>query len=873
MRKFSNCPDPAANAVRHRRGCIAALRSFRVCTPARWRNGALTAILAVVPLPSPGPSDNVIDRFVHFSWGLQHAVNAAPGAIVHFTTWAFWRLVAAALVYLIARALLPALRGLLCRERRDVLKIVPPAGARYAPESWLGFYRGLHAICPPWWKRLAVGVPAMAFEYRASGGQVTARCVCPQHLTRFVSAALHNALPGVQIDIEEAPDLSLPEGQSARARLALSREPLYPLALPRLDPLVSALGALSAAGEAILQVTLAPDPGWHRRAQRRLDALSGYGRQSLPAAVLGGVAGILLSAVSDIVEIFLGSHSAGSSSGYYGADRPTPSPKPPSYTGNLPPSEKAFGRGWRTEVRLQVWSNSRGAAKQLAHAASGSFMLLDGANSIRVKRVFMTPLFDRALAGRSGPTGTVMLLSPEELVSFFHLPVASARMAPARVRLEPLPGPRRAGAVLCRADSGELIQLAQADRRHHACLTGPTGSGKSTAMMMLALQDAADRLGVGVVDPKGDLVTDLLERIDRRDWERVVLLDPSRQQRPVGINMLDCPDPSKRELVCDSIITIFRKTYERFWGPRTEDVLRASLLTLLHRPGSTICEVPLLLLNDRVRAALTKDLGDPVGLGAFWAEYEQTSPAQRLQMVGPVLNKLRAFLLRPTVRNILGQSRSTIDFREVIDGQRILLVSLAKGTLGEETSRLMGGFLIARLWQAAMSRVALPADRRLDFNLYLDEFHNYLHLPDALGDILAEARAYRLNLTLAHQHLGQLTASVRDAVDANARTRVLFQCGQEDARQMARIFAPLNEHQLQSLDRHQVAARICVDGHVEPPFTGQMEAPPPNLGEVHSAELVRLSLDRYGRPRDQVEAEIEGRLRALGLRGGYREIA
>jgi hypothetical protein len=343
MRNFSNWRDPAANAARHRREWITAVRSFRVCTPARRRNGALTAILAVAPLPSPSPSNNVIDRFVHFSWGVQHAVDSAPGAIVHFATWAFWRLVAVALVYLVARALLPALRGFLRRDQRDVLKIVPPAEARYEPGSWLGFYHGLHAICPPWWKRLAVGVPAIAFEYLASGGQVTARCVCPQHLTRFVSAALHNALPGVQIDVEQAPDLSLPVGQSARARLALSREPLYPLATPRLDPLVSALGALSAAGEAILQVTLAPDPGWHRRAQRRLDALSGYGRQSLPAAVLGGVAGILLSAVSDIVDIFLGSHSAGSSSGDSRADRPRPSPKPPSYTGNLPPSEKVWG--------------------------------------------------------------------------------------------------------------------------------------------------------------------------------------------------------------------------------------------------------------------------------------------------------------------------------------------------------------------------------------------------------------------------------------------------------------------------------------------------------------------------------------------------
>ncbi len=185
-------------------------------------------------------------------------------------------------------------------------------------------------------------------------------------------------------------------------------------------------------------------------------------------------------------------------------------------------------------------------------------------------------------------------------------------------------------------------------------------------------------------------------------------------------------------------------------------MLRASLLTVMRHPELTICEVPLLLLNDGFRAALTKDLDDRIGLRPFWSEYEQLSPAQRLQMIGPVLNKLRAFLLRPTVRNILGQSRSTVKLREVMDGSGILLVSLAKGLLGEDISRLLGAFVVARIWQAALSRISMPANERPDFNLYLDEFQNYLYLPQSLDHVLAEARAYGLNLTVANQHYGQL---------------------------------------------------------------------------------------------------------------------
>ena len=208
-----------------------------------------------------------------------------------------------------------------------------------------------------------------------------------------------------------------------------------------------------------------------------------------------------------------------------------------------------------------------------------------------------------------------------------------------------------------------------------------------------------------------------------------------------------------------------------------------------------------------------------------------------------------------------------------MDSNGILLVNLSKGTLGEDTSRLLGAFVVSRIWQAALRRSDRPEADRPDFNLYLDEFQNYLHLPQSLDDVLAEARAYRLNLTLAHQHLDQLRDSTRQALDANARTRVVFQCGQEDARHLAREFSPLSEHNLQSLGRFQVAVRLCVDGHTEVPFTGVTEEPPTSLGLDHANALVETSVQRFGRPRAEVEAEIERRFRDFGGRGGFQEIA
>jgi len=219
------------------------------------------------------------------------------------------------------------------------------------------------------------------------------------------------------------------------------------------------------------------------------------------------------------------------------------------------------------------------------------------------------------------------------------------------------------------------------------------------------------------------------ERIPREDWDRVRLIDPSANEMPVGLNALECEDPDLRELVADQTVTIFRKTWERWWGPRTEDVLRAAVLTLLYQRDATICEIPLLLQQPGAWHHVVGRVDDPVGLGPWWDEYLQATQAQRMQMTGSLLYKLRAVLLRRNIRNIFGQPRSTIDLAEVMDRGGILLISLAKGLLGEETSQLTGAMLFARIWQTALTRAERPEAWRPDFTLYADEFWSYLHMP------------------------------------------------------------------------------------------------------------------------------------------------
>ena len=506
---------------------------------------------------------------------------------------------------------------------------------------------------------------------------------------------------------------------------------------------------------------------------------------------------------------------------------------------------------------------------------AAAFQALDGENRLHQKRVWWRPGFDDSLRNRLGPSVGNLVLTASELAQLCHLPLAGVAMDSAHVRVAPTHALGGAGSVLARLEDQKqtAVQIAQADRRQHVWTVGPTGSGKSTLLLNLALQDIKAGIGVGVVDPKGDLIRDLLERIPSAHQDRLVLFDPAQRDRPLGLNVLECDKEHERELVTDSVVSIFRKTYERFWGPRTDDILRAAVLTLLRHAGTTLCDVPILLLDRGVRSRLTKQLDDPIGLRPFWQEYEAFAEGQRAQMVGPVLNKLRSFLLRPTVCNVLGQSRSTVDFAEIMDRGGILLVNLSKGALGEESSRLLGSFIVSRLWQAALRRATRRESWRPDFNLYLDEFQNYLHLPQSLDDVLAESRAYRLNLTLANQHLGQLRDATRQAVEANTRTKVVFQLSQEDARHLAREFAPLTESNLQTLGLHQVAVSLCVRGHTEAAFTAITQPAPPSLGAEHAAELAAESLWRHGRPRTEVEAEMQERLASLGFRGDFKEIA
>lgn len=400
------------------------------------------------------------------------------------------------------------------------------------------------------------------------------------------------------------------------------------------------------------------------------------------------------------------------------------------------------------------------------------------------------------------------------------------------------------------------LGLSIEDARQHLHVIGPTGTGKSTLLANLICQDIAAGRGVVVIEPKGDLVEDVLARIPPARAGDVVVLDPTETDFPVGLNPL-LARGRQPELVADQVLAVFHGLWKSNWGPRLQDILHSALLTLAGRGDASLCVLPALLTNPAVRRSLLDSVDDPIALQPFWAWFEGISDAERQQAIAPVLNKLRPFLLRRSVRAIVGQVRPRFRIDEVFTKRKVVLVSLAKGLIGPEAASLLGSLFVAELWQAVLGRAAIAPKRRHVVTVYADEFQDYVHLPTDMADALAQARGLGVALTLAHQHLAQLPASLRAAVLANARSRVCFQLAADDAQTMARFAGDeLGPNDFQRLPRFEAYAQLVAGGEITT-FASLRTLPLP-APSSECSDIRWRSRERYGRPVQEVEAEIRG---------------
>ena len=463
--------------------------------------------------------------------------------------------------------------------------------------------------------------------------------------------------------------------------------------------------------------------------------------------------------------------------------------------------------------------------------------------------------------------GRGFLLSCEELATLWHPPTATVRAPAMRVtesrELEPpvtvpLASGEEGVAILGRLRFRGLksvFGIRPDDRRRHLAVIGKTGMGKTTLLQKLIASDVQAGRGCALVDPHGDLAEAVTACVPRHRTNDVVVFDAGDREYPLSFNLLACRDPHERPLVASGVVSAFKKLYGDSWGPRLEHILRNALLALLEVPGSSLLSVQRLLSDFQYRRTVTARVADPV-VRAFWQEeFARWKPQFQAEAVAPIQNKVGQFMSHPILRAILGQARSSLDLRRVMDEGRVLLVNLSKGRIGEDGSTLLGSLLVTGIQLAAMGRAEVPEAERRDFFLYVDEFQNFA--TESFATILSEARKYRLSLTIANQYLAQMDEATAAAVFGNVGSLLVFQVGAQDAEVLAeQLGGDATPRDLMALPRFAAYLRLLIDGMPSRPFSVET-LPPPAVcdGGTRAATIRRTSRRRYGRPVTSVDAE------------------
>jgi len=366
--------------------------------------------------------------------------------------------------------------------------------------------------------------------------------------------------------------------------------------------------------------------------------------------------------------------------------------------------------------------------------------------------------------------------------------------------------------------------IKQRDRRAHMYILGKTGTGKSTLLETLIRHDLSSGQGLALLDPHGDLVEKVLMEVPVERRPDLVYFDAADDKQPLGFNPLECVAAQYRPLAASGLLSVFQHIWADSWGPRLEHILRNTLLALLDQPNATLADIPRLLDDNTFRKqAVTKVTNEQVR--NFWLKEYAGYPARfRAEAVAPLQNKVGAFLANPLIHRIVVQEKSAFRLRRIMDEGKILLVNLAKGRIGADTSTLLGALLVSRLGLAALSRSNQPEDERRDFYLYLDEFHNFTTL--SLAGMLSELRKYRLNLILAHQYLTQLDERLMAAILGNVGTIISFRIGPSDTETIAQEFAPeFSATDLVNLPNYHIYLKLMIDGRVSSPFSAKTLPP------------------------------------------------
>lgn len=536
--------------------------------------------------------------------------------------------------------------------------------------------------------------------------------------------------------------------------------------------------------------------------------------------------------------------------------------------------KKSQKLGYKVKIRIAYLGSDQNSARIQMNAVASAFKQFNS-TSLNGFKLKQQPSYSRAdiaaYTQRKFPDGDGFILNIEELASVYHLPNtsvetpnvvwANSKTAEPPTNLPILNGDpvhdRQISAFGLTNFRGMQKQFGiyRKDRSRHMYIIGQTGTGKSGLLELLTISDIYHDQGYAIIDPHGDFATDNLRFIPPERVNDVVYFNPADTEYPLGFNPMEVTDPSQRNNISSEIIGVLKRMFGDSWGPRLEYILRYTILALLEYPNTTMLDITRMLTNKDFRNKVLSKVTDTVVLQFWRAEFASWSEKYATEAIAPVLNKVGAFVANPTIRNIIGQPKSTFNIRQIMDEGKILVVNLSKGLIGEDNAAILGGFLVTKIQLAAMSRSDIPrVEDRRPFYLYVDEFQNFA--TDSFAVILSEARKYGLNLTVANQYIGQMEDTVRDAVFGNVGTVVSMRVSPEDAPVLATQFSPQFEAQdiLAMNNRHFVCA-MMIDGEKSPAFSGTT-LKWPKAPESHLDEIIQHTRETYARPRAEVAAEI-----------------
>src|SRR3989338_5187560 len=552
------------------------------------------------------------------------------------------------------------------------------------------------------------------------------------------------------------------------------------------------------------------------------------------------------------------------------------SPKPPPDAKQLEAVEGKIAKsGFETVIRIVTSSTSPESAKAHLTNIKSAFEQFSGPyNSFSGAKIYSEKGFMTDFIYRYPPKFSKLpVLTPDELASIFHLPNKSVSTPYISwVTSKRAPAPEKvptSGLYLGRSVFRGIVRpvyLAEDDRRRHMYIIGRTGTGKSELLKSLMLQDVLAGKGLCFIDPHGDAAEEMLQLIPPQRAEDVIYFDPSDVIRPFGLNMLEAYTEQQKHFVVASIIGLMYKLFDPnktgIIGPRFEHGVRNAMLTAMSSPGATFVEVVRLMTDANFVKELLPKVSDPV-VRRYWTDQiAQTSDFHKSEVLDYTVSKFGRFVTNKMMRNIIGQSKSSFDLRQVMDQGKILIMNLSKGRIGEENSNFLGLILVPKILAAAMSRADMPVDQRRDFYLYVDEFQNFA--TDTFADILSEARKYRLNLIVANQFIGQIGEDLKNAVFGNVGTVIGFRVGVTDANYLQHEFSPtFTEADLVNIESPHAYIKTIVNGEPAVPFsldtTKDMNKWKAMLNPKIGQAIKQLSRLKFGRDAATVEVDINQR--------------